>query len=348
MESAREAAPSLSPIQQSALASISAFESQLPISVADDKDKRIVEVFERLHVQASPTDRSAARIVLKEKIHTATKTDVSEGLLSVVEIVRTITPSLLSGKDRLNVDLFARQMRQFAAWKSEQRPPASLPAAEQQSHPAAQSREYPTVSDVKQRITKPLRSFWERVERTFKNDLAFPAFTTTCASALVFVTSSILAVIAAGTAIAAVPIFMASISGLGLVAGIVLFVIDHLRQKVVKEKLDQAKTYENIIPIFYKLSFQAQARLFVELGPDFRAKMCAATVGDPDIMSSKYWNKEIQDLKNIVDIIQDSPAESERTPSQKEVFRIFDEWRGYEFFQEVYKVLHEKPAERPA
>jgi len=85
MESAREAAPSLSPIQQSALASISAFESQLPISVADDKDKRIVEVFERLHVQASPTDRSAARIVLKEKIHTATKTDVSEGLLSVVD-----------------------------------------------------------------------------------------------------------------------------------------------------------------------------------------------------------------------------------------------------------------------
>ena len=144
--------------------------------------------------------------------------------------------------------------------------------------------------------------------------------------------------IAAGVVIAA-PV-------LTVLAGFTAGIITHFRHQKANEKaFAEASTPKQLVPLFWKLAPEAQARFFVDLGPEFRKNLCALSGKKYGAGSSR--DTRMQEMADIVGILQGSIAVPEE--DRKQAVQIFLEssyfswdWKANDFGVALQNLVRER------
>jgi hypothetical protein len=231
--------------------------------------------------------------------------------------------SAIEPEYRPTAERFIEHMKQFEALRT---PPeaSKQPPNVKLTPPKA----YASVKNVKDTIAKPFRSLWER------RWLALLGTWNVLGGAIVVVSVGIGAVTAAALGIG----LGAGLPVIALGAVILGFFFYFVRKRGLDEKaLKDAKNHGDIVPLFERLSPEAQARFFVELGPEFRAKLC-------EWNEKKYHDNGMTQLSDLVDTLQDDkiPKEWGTTAFQSLPLRTLKAESRYGFQSELRSLLIEK------
>jgi hypothetical protein len=310
--------------QRNAMAQIISIEEQLPEYAAPSK---MYQIFQQFTTQEAAPGKPAAFILkdaapdraASERVHEQMK-----GILKLVSENRTaIPPEFLS-----NFERFQRQMQQFDTRAAEM-------GEVQRAPQPVQQKTYRVVKEIKETIAKPFRPFWSEGMwvQTFTAGIMMGIGVANVASVSTLAVVSGLTAVSLGLGLA-IPFFLIVPGLIGLA-----FVFNQFRhRKLAEEAFRLANTPDQIVPLFSKLAPEAQARLFVELGPDFRAKLCE-------------WNERenhdtgLQQLADLVGVLQDDNAsvEDKRQAFQALPLKKLKPMDIYAFqYQQLKRLLIEK------
>ena len=291
---------SVSPLQN-ALAQIIAIEKQLPQYVAP---KNVYQIFQLFNAKQATQDepisfvRSATWGTPDRETASRVHGQMREILTLVTENRAAIPPQYLPQVNRF--EQYMQQYDNFEAGETSSRPHGGE---------SLTSTQFPTVQDVKDTMKKPFRPFWTNKTVSL---MYFPSFHLPLGIGLVIATAVctglglFISMVGLGLGLGfGIPLILVGVAGLALV-------LDKFRHRKIDENaFANARTHKQIVPLFSELTVDAQARLFVELGPEFRAELC-------EWHEKNTHDTGMRQLADIVDTLQDgaAPAEYKRQAFQ--------------------------------
>ena len=298
----------LSASQAQALSSIAELEKRMPFGFTADP-KKLTELFRKIFILSSTEDGSARFDFGAEPQSKDLSVLVLKEMEKIQKIASEINKEVLSLEGQVRVDEFSRQVDQFKSCLENKNLESNTDLV-----PSA-PLEPRSVVDLKKEIPKPFRSFGESLTKDGLISLAAGGFCLIATLPFAFIAIALgLVFPPLGLSVGAAYLGLAAITTLGLFAQ---RTITHLvRQKANEKAFAEAETPEALVPLFWKLAPEAQARLFVGLGSEFRSKLCAGSAGF--YSRRPHRSSSLQEMADMVDILQGSKETSTKEREQTE------------------------------
>lgn len=302
---------------QNALAQIVSIEKQLPEYAPPQK---LYKTFQQFVIQEAPAGEQK-RIVLSSATQPSKEVSAQvhklmKDLLETAETGRSAIPP----DQRAIVERFRQQIETVEAIEKQ---PVQLEA--QTTRP---STIFPTVEEVKKELP-PLRRDPSASELSNRADARRALINLGWVAPIMVVGLFIGSLLFMVIGIATVLWFT--------VPDLVIFIIDKVHEKQMKSVLEKAKTLDELVPLFEQISSRAQAKFFVELGPDYREKLCKWN-------EKTYHDDVMRQLCDLVNTLQDDTASKEwkQQAFQSLPLRTLPSSGRYSFQFELRSLLIEK------